>query len=140
MSVPINYGALVVSALVSVFLGFMWYGPLFGKKWMALAGIAMPAEKPSFAMMLRPMLISVVGSLFMAYALVNSMTFGNAYLGMSGVSAALMAAFWNWLGFIVPPALNTIAWEGKSWTLFWINTGYFLVYLAIIGSILAAWK
>ncbi|HVU06707.1 MAG TPA: DUF1761 domain-containing protein [Candidatus Paceibacterota bacterium] len=139
-AVPINYAALLVAAVISVALGFLWYGPLFGKKWMTLTGIPMPAEKPPFSVMVRPMVMSVVGSLFMAFALIHNITFGASYLNMSGACVGLFAAFWNWLGFVVPPALNHVGWEGKPWTLFWINTGYFLVYMAIIGAMLAVWQ
>ncbi len=135
----INYWAILAIMAASVILGFLWYGPLFGKKWMALTGISMPEGKPQMSEMLKPVIISLIGTLFMAYVLTHSLAFGNAYLGMSGISAGLMAAFWNWLGFIVPVNLNFVAWEGKPWGLFFIHSGYWLVLLAIAGVILSVW-
>lgn len=34
----INYWAVLVSAFCAFFIGWIWYGPLFGKLWMKLNG------------------------------------------------------------------------------------------------------
>ncbi len=121
--------------ILSVVLGFIWYGPLFGKKWMELSGIPMPSEKPSMKMMAKPILLSLIGALFMSFALVSVTAFHNAYWDVTGYAAGLSFAFFLWLGFIVPPYLNFSGWEQKSWTLFCINTGYWLVLLFVIASL-----
>lgn len=139
MDVAINYGAILVSGILSVVLGFIWYGPLFGKQWMVLSGVTMPEEKPSAGSMVKPMIISVIGTILMAYTLTHALAFGNTYLGISGISAALQGAFWHWLGFVVPVNLNFLAWEGKSWKLFAINTGYWLVLLALVAILITVW-
>ena len=40
----INYLAILVSAILSMVVGSIWYGPLFGKKWAELIG-ADPNDK-----------------------------------------------------------------------------------------------
>ena len=35
----INYWAILVLGIVSMALGALWYGPLFGKKWMEIIGV-----------------------------------------------------------------------------------------------------
>ncbi len=40
-----NYGAIVVSAVAYWMLGALWYGVLFGWRWMALEGITMETGK-----------------------------------------------------------------------------------------------
>lgn len=137
MEVSVNYLALIISPVLSVALGFIWYGPLFGKQWMKLAGIPEPTEKPSFKMMLKPILLSFVGSILASYVLLLSITHSNTYLGTSGIASELWVVFYIWLGFIVPPALNFVGWEGKSWKLFCINSGYWFVYLALVGTLLS---
>lgn len=139
MILAVNYWAVLVSALVSVPLGFIWYGPLFGKPWMRLSGIAMPNPRPPMKVMLKPMIISLIGAFLMAFTLEHSLIFGLTYLSLSGAWTGLQTAFWNWLGFVVPVTLAPSAWEGKSWTLWFINAGYWLALLAIMGLILAAW-
>lgn len=133
MQADINYLALAVSAVLSVVLGFIWYGPLFGKKWMALSGMTMPAEKPPFKTMLKPIVLSIVGAFFMSFILSTGLQGASVGLGM-------LAGFFGWIGFIVPVHFNFAGWEGKPWTLFFINAGYWLVYLVLIGALLAAWR
>jgi len=137
--ISINLWALILSIIFSVVLGFIWYGPLFGKKWMALNGMKMPDPKPGFSVMVKPILISLVGALCMSFVLARLIAIGGAYLGVSGVGNGLATAFMVWVGFIVPIHFNSAGWEGKPWTLFFINTGYWLVYLLVIGSLIAAW-
>jgi hypothetical protein len=54
----------------------------------------------------------------------------------SAVANAMMAAVFTWLGFFIPVDLSAVAWERKSWTLFFINTGYHLLSLVIMAVIL----
>jgi hypothetical protein len=137
MTPVINGWAIVISIVVSVVLGFLWYGPLFGKKWMALNGMTMPDPKPGFSTMIKPMLISFVGAFFMSYVLSIAISIGQT-LGQTGIACALAIAVTNWLGFIVPIHFNSAGWEGKPWTLFFINTGYWLVYLLVIAAVIEA--
>jgi hypothetical protein len=136
MMVPINYWAVLVAAIVAIVLGFVWYGPLFGKKWAELSGLSMDTMKKPQA---SKMVIMVIGTLIMSWVLAHAVVFANAYLNTSGVSSGLMVGFLNWLGFVAPVTLGVVLWEGKSWKLWWINSGYYLVELCIMAVILALW-
>ena len=131
-----NVWAALFAVAFSVPLGFVWYGPLFGKTWMRLSGISMPSGKPSIGMMLKPILLSLLGAVLMVFALDSATIFHNAYWNVSGYAASFSFAFFLWLGFIVPPYLNLSGWEGKPWKLFFINTGYWLVYLMVASTVL----
>lgn len=139
--VPINYLAVAVAALANMFIGFVWYGPLFGKIWMTLSGIT-PGEMDSAKAsgMGKTYLLAFAGSLVMSFVLAHALVFAAAYFGMSGISAGLMSGFWNWLGFIAPVTLGAVLWEGKSWTLWLLMNGYYLVTLLVMGTILSVWK
>ncbi len=137
--VPINYVAVVVAAIASMILGFLWYGPLFGKQWMKLSGVTMPKNGPPPGMW-KNYLLALIGSLVMAFVLTHSLVFAGAYLGVTGVSAGLHAGFWNWLGFIAPVTLGSVLWEGKSWKLWCLNNAYQLISLLVMGVILATMK
>jgi hypothetical protein len=139
MAVAINWWAILVCMAAAVVVGFAWYGPLFGRAWMKETGIHMP-EHGKTPSMTKPILMSLVGAFFMAYTLNHGLVFGNAYLNMSGIGAGLQGSFWYWLGFIVPPMLSFVAWEGKSWKLFFIQAGYWLALLLVMGGILAGWQ
>ena len=136
--VPINYLAVVLAMVASMVIGFLWYGPLFGKTWIALMGFSQAQmEKAKAAGMGKQLGLMAVGSLVMSFVLAHALVFASAYLNASGVSAGLMAGFWNWLGFIAPVTLGSVLWEGKPWKLWLLNNGYHLVTLCVMGVILA---
>lgn len=134
----VNIWAILISMIFSVVLGFFWYGPLFGKKWMALSGIAMPEEKPGMSTMTKPIILSFVGAVFMVWTLTYLLAFHNGFYQTSGLAPALGVSVMLWLGFIVPVYLNFVGWEGKSKTLFAINAGYWLVFLLVASAIVNA--
>src|SRR5258706_2519733 len=142
IAVPISYLAVLVAAASSVVLGFLWYGPLFGKMWMKWTGMKMPKTMtPKMKqMMMRSYGLTIVGSLIMSFVLAHALIFASAYLPITGVAAGLMTGVWNWLGFVVPISLNSVLWEGKSWKLWALNNGYALVALSMMGVILAIWR
>jgi len=37
--IELNYLAIIAAAIASMLIGWLWYGPLFGKQWMKLAGL-----------------------------------------------------------------------------------------------------
>ena len=127
--------------VVMMVLGYVWYGPLFGKKWSHLMGWSDDAvrEMQSKGNMGKSYGIMAVGALVMAFVLAHSLIFASAYLHESGISAGLQTGFWNWLGFVVPLTLGPVLWEGKSWKLWMLNAGYYLVGLLLMGVLLALW-
>lgn len=141
MEIPINYLAVIVAAIAAMGLGFLWHGPLFGKQWTALMGWtpeSMEAAKAKGGMG-KTYAIQAIGALLMAFVLSHSLVFASTYLQSSGISAGLQAGFWNWLGFIAPVTIGVVLWEGKPWKLWFIQAGYYLVSLLVMGVILALW-
>ena len=138
--VPINYWAVLVSAAVTMGLGYAWYGPIFGKQWVALMGWSKADMEAKMKEGMGPKyLLQAAGALVMAFVLSHSLVFASTFLHETGVSAGLQSGFWNWLGFIVPVSLGTVLWDGKPWKLWFINAGYYLVALLVMGVILALW-
>jgi hypothetical protein len=139
--VPVNYWAVVASAIVMMILGALWYGPLFGKEWARLMGLKIPekmSEKERQVMM-RSYGLMALGALIMSFALAHIVVFAENYLRVSGVWGGLQAGFMSWLGFVAPVTLGTVLWEGKPWKLWFINVGYYLVGLLVIGVLLSIW-
>src|SRR5687768_14071507 len=93
------------------------------------------SQKPPAGAMVKGMVIMIIGNFLMAYVFAhniaawNPVTWGLAPTEISPVASALPAAFFTWIGFFVPMDLNTVAWEMKSWKLFFINTSYHLLAL-----------
>ena len=145
MAIPINWWAIIVTAIISFARGNLWYGPLFGRAWLKLSmNMTMEEAKANMTpeikkKMVRSMILVVVGAIITNFILLHNITFGSTYLNISGVAAGLQAGFWNWLGFVAPVTLGAVLWENKPWKYWFILAGYYLVVLLINGVILAMW-
>ena len=140
-AVNINYLAVIVAAIANMVLGYLWYGPVFGKQWIALMGMTSADMEAAKAKgMGKSYVLTFVGALLMSYILAHSLIFAGAYFHASGVAAGLMSGFWSWVGFILPALLGMMLWAGKPWKLYVLNVGYFLVALLVMGAILGMWK
>lgn len=109
-------------------VGYLWFGPLFGKTWIKLSGAKM-GEGDNMAMLYGG---QYVASVVTAYVLA-------VFLGLTGsttLEAALPVAVWLWLGFLATKELGVVLWEGKSWNLYFLNTGQSLVSLLVMTAVL----
>lgn len=135
--VDINYWAVLVSAIVSMVIGMIWYSPaLFGNAWMRSGGMTknMMDETKKNGMAWR-YIIAFIGSLLIAYVLAHFVDYTQSVSFTEG----MLTGLWTWLGFIIPTLLGSVLWEGKTWTYYLINVLYQLISLLVIGGILAAW-
>jgi hypothetical protein len=133
----INFWAIVVSAIVSMIIGSIWYGPLFGKPFMAAMGMDKWTPEQQAAEMQKMKVtysIQFVASLIMFYVLAMFLS----RTGEMNVHNGLLTAFLAWLGFVMPVQLGNAIWGGKM-TLFWIGAGNMLVTLLAAGAIIGAW-
>jgi len=138
-TVEINYLAILASAVIYMALGFLWYGPFFGKPWMKLVGMnPKDMTKEQKAAMGKTYAISFIGALIMAYVLAYFIRFTLA----TTIEAGVITGFWAWLGFVATTGANEFlfAVKPKPWTLYLINQGYILVSLLIVGGLLAVWR
>ena len=134
--VSVNYLAVLAAAVAAIVLGFLWYGPLFGKMWMQLMNIdKKKMDEAKKKGMIMNYIIMIISTLVMSYTLAHLVKF----LSATNIFDALRVAFWMWLGFIATVMLGTVLWEGKSWKLYCLNATYWLVNLAVMSSILALW-
>lgn len=137
--VPVNYLAILLAALSSMFVGFLWYGPLFGKEWSKLMGWSQKdldkIKKEKGSEMNKLYAMQFLGSLVMAFVLAHALYFAKSYLGDSP-TRGLETGFWNWLGFVAPITMGSILWEGKPLKLWLINNGNYLATLLVMGEIL----
>ncbi|MBX4211634.1 MAG: DUF1761 domain-containing protein [Candidatus Yanofskybacteria bacterium] len=134
--VSINIWAVVVSALSQMVLGFLWYGPLFGKTWMRLSNVSQTdIDRSKTRGMNMLYFLALVGSFVMAYVLAHFID----YAGATTIGGGMQAGFWSWLGFIAPVTLGGVLWEGKSVKFWMLSNAYQLISLLIMGAILASW-
>jgi hypothetical protein len=136
--VPVNYFAVILAAILEMALGFAWYGPLFGRPWRKM--MHMPADMAGQQKgMAKIFAIQALGALLMAFIMAHALIFASAYLAETGVAAGIMVGFANWIGFVAPVTVGSVLWENKPWKLWFINAGYYLVSLILMGILLSLW-
>ena len=137
---PINYLAVFLAAVSQLVLGFLWYGPLFGKAWQKMKGFSnkSPEEMKKMQKEMMPYYgVTFVVSLVTAYILAHVMFLSQNYFHYTGVMTGLMSGMWMWLGFMLPIHMGaTIFSEKKEWKLFGVDAGYWLVGIILMGLII----
>ncbi len=131
-SIPVNYLSILIAAVVSFVLGGIWYNLLFGKTWERLQKVKMGAGKS------RPLLLLVnfIASLVTAWVLVHTLV----YAGATTLTDALLVGFMTWLGyFAVTGALGMVLWQNKSFKLYLIDAGFWLVNIILMSMVLVIW-
>lgn len=135
----INLYAILACVIVAMALGFVWYGPLFGKKWMEIIGATVLDELRRKEMQKAAMplyVITAVLTFVQAYVLAHYL---KVWQEVSGVENAL----WIFAAFILPTIAAGAMWNNDStkvkWARFLIQAGYYLVLFVIFGYILSRW-
>lgn len=130
--VPVNYGAVAIAAVLAMVIGSAWYSPaLFGKEWMKLVGkTEAEAKKGNMPLLYGTMF---VGALIEAYVLAHFVHYAGAYSLINGIKTGI----WAWLGFVAVTSLGNSMFEGRPMKLFYINAGYALVNLMVMGAVIA---
>ena len=136
-NVTVNFWAVLVSAIASMVIGSIWYGPLFGKIFSKAMGMdnktpeEMAQMKKGMGLMyFKQFLASVL--MFYVFAWLMGA------LGAVSIKGGIQVAFWVWLGFVVPVKFGDALWGGKM-VLFWIGAGNMLLTLLATGAIIGAW-
>jgi hypothetical protein len=138
MNIAINYWAVLAAAVVSMVIGSIWYGPLFGKKFAAAMGMD-KCSPEELAKMKKTMAVSYIGQFIGSLVMFFVLAWYIVTSVHVGVYGGVANAFGLWLGFVVPIALSGTLWGGK-WSLFWINTSCMLVTLLAAGAIIGGWR
>jgi hypothetical protein len=136
----LNLWAILVAAISTMVVGFLWYSPLlFAKPWMKEMGYD-PNDKAKTEEMKKTAGPAYAWS-FVA-SLVSAFTLALILHGLRGedLHFGLMVSFHVWLGFVATVQLTGALFMKQSMKLFAINTGYQLVCYLVMGAILTAWK
>jgi len=127
----INYWVIVASVIISMVLGGVWYSNLlFAKAWLKGIGKTDSELKDGAA---TGYITAIIAAAVTAYILAHFVF----YVGATTISDGLQVGFWVWLGFFATTLAMHTAFERRSWNLFFIQAGYHLVQLLIIGALLA---
>ncbi|MCR4260959.1 MAG: DUF1761 domain-containing protein [Candidatus Colwellbacteria bacterium] len=130
----INLIGVALAGVLGMFIGFSWYGPLFGKQWVQLMGFTKEdIEEAKKKGMILNYGLGFLGQIATAYALALLVASSFQYFGGFSYSIIL----WIWLGIVVPIQMGAVLWEGKPWKLFVLNCMYYLVQMMAMGFVLS---
>jgi uncharacterized protein DUF1761 len=135
----VNVWSVLVAAIATMILGFVWYSPLlFARPWMVAMGYN-PENKAKIDEMRKSAgksyAMAFVASLVAAFVLgkiIDVTTVESALYGMK-------IGFAMWLGFVTTVQLTAKLFGNQPTKLYLINTGYQLVCYLAMGAILAVW-
>lgn len=132
----VNNLAVFVSGVAAMAVGFLWYGPLFGKVWMKHMRFSKEdMDKAKAKGMAKSYVLMFIAALVTAFVLAQVFVEFN----VSTVVGGLTGALWMWLGFMATKSIGVVLWEGKSWNLWVLNALHDFISLAVMGVILALW-
>jgi len=128
-------GINIIAVLLAMFgfmvVGFLWYGPLFGKRWMELNGFT--PETMGDVNMPVMMAKGLTNSLIAAIGISTVL----GWSGAVGLLASLKIAFLVWLFFSATTALLAHIYEKQNLELTIIHFGNQLVAYLLAGAIIS---
>ena len=136
----VNYFAIVVGSVLSMAIGAMWYGPLFGKKWLEIVGATaedLEARKKMQAAAGPLYVMQFVLTLFQVLVLAHLVADTTRVGGLE-------RSLWIWAAFVIPTLAGAVMWtneEGRrKWARFLVQGGYQLTIFIVFGLLLQFWK
>lgn len=132
----INYFAVLVSVIIPMVLGALWYSPmLFAKQWMKASGFSPEKMKDKNAVT-RGYIITIAGSILFAMA----MAITAQRMGLDGAAAGIFLGLLGLVGFVAPAFASAFAFEQRPMSLYFIYVGYQLVNFVLVGLVIVLWK
>ena len=142
----VNLLAVLVAGIVPMIIGALWYGPLFGKRWLELMETTEEEIQEGF----NP--LKTYGVSFLL-ALVTAFILAQLFAGMGGAAdvlsiagksgnalAGVYLALLALIAFILPVAYQSFAFEGRKAGLVLLSLGYNGVALLCQAVTIAVWS
>lgn len=134
----INYWAVLVVALLTFFLGAIWYSPaLFESAWMTANGYSR-GEIEDLQSSLGP---AGFGSAFLAYvAMALVLAIFTVVTDTHGIYNGLILGFLLWIGFVATTSLTVNLFSTRPLASWLIDVSFQLLAFLVAGAILAIWR
>lgn len=133
-NLKINHLAVWICIVLMHGFGFLWYGPLFGEKWMAFVGYdqaTMEQESMSASLWILNTVAIIAPIYLLAWLFVKLRV-------TTGAQGALIAFLIVFCVYHLP-LMNGNMFARLPYGLAWITGGYSLVWLTVTGFILGTW-
>ncbi len=136
-----NTWVILVSAVLAMAFGALWYGPLWGKLWLEVSGATEADMARREEMMKETNVLYIIQfgmTVIQLYVLSHFIDF--AWDDMAGIGTVLLA----WLGFVVPTIAGLAMWNARPRkariVMFLLSAGYQFVCFLAFGIILSLWQ
>lgn len=114
-TISVNYLAIATGAVLSMIIGAIWYGPMFGKKWMEIVGVSpedqearKKKQKSAGPLYVVQFVLTLFQVLVLAHLVADTKLVG-------GIERSL----WIWAAFVIPTLAGTIMWTNEAGKLKW---------------------
>jgi hypothetical protein len=120
----------LIAAVAGQIIGWAWFMPLFGKKWMWVVTDNQSQE------MQYPMWVPLLINLIINYIFAFALFFVFGILGVPNLAAACIVGAIVLIGFALPMQIGAVLWNGKSWKKqlagFGISFGFQIIYFVVM--------
>lgn len=128
----IDWLGVLIAVVAAQILGFLWYGPLFGKQWMAALGTTqeeIQQEGPGVAIA-----VGVVASILNAVAIALILLMSDTPDLISGAKIGLLTS----IAFAAAAVVSNSMFEKRPPTLMWLYAAYLVLSITMMGAIIGA--
>lgn len=133
--VSINWLAILLATVAAMAIGWVWYGPAFGDRWMNLVKLSKKETEKAWK---KPMATMVVMAFVQAYVMRHLVIYtAYFYPDMSELGVGLMTGLWAFIGFALPLILSNNMFARRPMELSYVEAGNQLVTLLVIGAIVS---
>jgi hypothetical protein len=131
-AISLNWLAVGVATLAKFFLGWIWFGPLFGKLWRQLVGMSEARMKAIIGK-------AIVYDLVTTFILSTVLAYVVRYAGATFWAQGAVIGFLCWLGFIGSTTFAATLYEQRPLKFWFLTNSYHAIALAVMGAILVVW-
>lgn len=126
--------AMVIAAVLRMVVGYVWYSPLlFGKQWMRLT--AKDTKSMNKKGIGKLYALEFLGGFVMAFMLGHIVTLYHTKSLIDGATIGL----WIGIAFVLTTTLGDYMFNNRPRELYFINNGYQIISLILMGIVLAKW-
>lgn len=133
--VTIDWVGVVVATVAAMVIGGVWYGPLFGNRWMALIGKT-KQELQAQGNAGIGYGIAIVG----AFILSIVMSYVTQWGAATGFGEGAIVGIVMWAGFLIATQVTGMVFEQRPWELIMLNSGNGLLTFLVVGGIVASFN
>jgi len=130
----VNEVAIIVSALLTLALGSIWYSPLvFGSHWLSAAGLSASDLSLSKKNLFRALAFACIGNIFFGYAIARLIVLAeNQKFTLMEMGVLLVI-------LLATGMASVVVWEKKRLSYLAIHTGYITIVVFFTIIVIAFW-